>query len=87
MTDLNAINTIVPEFVDAINFFVPVDNSLGASWTDVEPPDNIERWGTGAAAVGFERQPENFRDLIKTSVTPPTRAPVARRCMCGYSFH
>ena len=69
-TDLDSIVTIIPEFADGARYFVPVDDTLGDSWIGLEDPPNIGQWGTGQTGIGFENEPENFRDLIKTSVKP-----------------
>ena len=68
MTDFDKIHTIIPEFVTGARYFVPTDNTLGNSWTGLADPPNIAQWGTGQTGIGFEATPEEFRDLIKTSV-------------------
>ena len=70
MTDFDKIRTIIPEFVTGARYFVPTDNTLGTSWTGLADPPNIAQWGTGQTGIGFEATPEEFRDLIKTSVRP-----------------
>ena len=69
-TDFDKISTIIPEFVDGARYFVPTDNALGNTWTGLADPPNIDLWGTGQTGIGFETEPEAFRDLIKTSVRP-----------------
>ncbi len=69
-TNYDQIETLVPEFVDSVQYFVPTDNSLGPTWTDLAPPANVGQWTMGAAGLGFEREPEAFQGLIRTEVNP-----------------
>ena len=61
------INVLVPEFATA-NYFVPSDNSLGTTWTELGFDDAA--WETGETGIGFENTPRNFIDLIRTRVKP-----------------
>ena len=56
---------IIPEFAQNVQYFVPTDDSLGQTWTGLEPPANIAQWQTGQAGFGFN---ERFADLIRTEV-------------------
>jgi hypothetical protein len=69
-TDLEQIVTIVPEFAGSVEYFVPSDNSLGNTWTNLTPPANVQEWSTGVAGIGFEDSPEVFDSLIRTRVNP-----------------
>ncbi len=69
-TDWDQIKTIIPEFADGARYFVPIDDSWGTTWTGLSDPVNVELWRTGPTGIGFETEPEAFRDLIKTSVRP-----------------
>ncbi len=66
------INVLVPEFT-AANYFVPSDNSLGTTWTELGFDDST--WETGETGIGFENNPRNFTDLIRTRVKPAEVAP------------
>jgi spore coat protein CotH len=64
------INVLLPEFASGAEFFVPVDNNLGDSWTGRDVPPNHAAWQQGPLGVGFEEAPGRFADLIQTVVRP-----------------
>jgi len=50
------------------SYFIPSDDSLGTSWTEIEFSDS---WDTGYTGVGYERSPDdaiNYTDLIETDI-------------------
>ena len=72
---IDRLNTMQPtdilsEFVDNVRYFVPSDNSLGTTWTELADPANIAAWGTGQAGFGYEDSPGDYQDLIRTNVRP-----------------
>ena len=85
-TDPSKIQTIIPEFVSGARYFVPADNSLGTGWTALADPANIDEWGTGETGIGYESTPENFRDLIKTSVDPQAACPTCTSVLVRIPF-
>ncbi len=60
------ITDIIPEFSPA-EYFVPIDNSLGLSWTGIEDPANVAQWQKGETGLGFN---DRFDALIRTRVVP-----------------
>ena len=59
--------TLTGEFPQA-TYFVPSDDSLGSTWTELAFDDSS--WQSGSAGFGFENTPRNYVDLIKTRVKP-----------------
>ena len=61
---------VFDEMSDGIRYFVPSDNSLGTTWTDVADPANIGDWQVAEGTIGYEDVPGDYDDLIVTSVRP-----------------
>ena len=61
------ITVLVPEFTSA-TYFVPGDNSLGRTWTELD--FNDDAWTDAETGFGYENTASNFEDLIKTRVKP-----------------
>ncbi len=53
---------------DTARYFVPVNDNLGTSWTQVDFDD--QSWARGPTGVGYETSPADYRDLIETQVRP-----------------
>ena len=61
------IKELVPEYVQNVQYFVPTDNNLGTTWTNVAAPANAPQWKTGQAGLGFGSA---FATQVKTQVNP-----------------
>ena len=63
-------SVLIASFAPAITL-VPKNGNLGLTWTGGNEPFNDSAWIQGAGkttGVGYETTPENYKDLIKTSV-------------------
>ncbi len=61
---------LVPSFAPAITL-VPTSGELGTTWTGASESFDDSAWIQGSGkttGVGYENTPENYKDLIKTSV-------------------
>ncbi len=68
--DFGDIKVLIPESAENVEYFVPMDNSLGSTWTNRATPGNAEQWQVGQMGLGFEDSPADYADLINTRVKP-----------------
>ncbi len=47
-------------------YFVPSDDSLGTTWT--QPDFDDSGWKSGPMGIGFEDNPDDYQELIKTNI-------------------
>ncbi|MCA9264825.1 MAG: CotH kinase family protein, partial [Planctomycetales bacterium] len=64
------VSTLIPEFVNGAQYFVPVDDTLGTTWTGVSPPANVAEWSTGQTGIGYEIVPADYATLLNSHVNP-----------------
>lgn len=51
------------------SYFVPTDNGLGTSWTQIGFAPSTP-WPQGPFGIGYEDQPADYADLLRTAVRP-----------------
>ena len=76
--------TILAEGTTA-RYFVPLDDSLEATWYDTNFDD--ANWPTGTSAFGYENTPDDYQDLIETVVRPTDTIAGATSIYLRYSFN
>ena len=64
--DTGKIQDLVSEFTEG-QFFIPTNNDLGQTWTEVADPANIAEWQTGTTGLGFGSR---FSELVNTEAIP-----------------
>ena len=69
------ISTLIPEFVNGAQYFVPTDDSLGLSWTEITAPANSDAWQAGQTGIGYEDAPADYADLLNSVADPPATCP------------
>ncbi len=55
---------------NGIEYFVPTNNDLGLTWTEINPPANSAAWQSGQGGIGYEEKPGSYQELIGTTVRP-----------------